>query len=69
MCIRDRYARGTSYREVREALHRIFREGARLEAHLLLIKLGREFCTARKPRCAECPLSSLCPKHGVLPSG
>jgi endonuclease-3 len=30
-----------------------------------LIELGRTVCTARKPRCAECPLESLCPKKGV----
>lgn len=54
-------ARGSSYREVRDSLHRVFREESRLEAHLLLIKLGREVCTARKPRCGECPLSKLCP--------
>jgi len=54
-------ARGSSYRSVREALHRVFREEVRLEAHLLLIKLGREVCRARKPLCSECPLSQLCP--------
>ena len=30
-----------------------------------LIQLGRRVCTARKPRCAECPLEDLCPKRGV----
>lgn len=25
------------------------------------IALGREFCNARNPRCAECPLSDICP--------
>ena len=54
-------ARGSGYRAVREALHRVFREEARLEAHLLLIKLGREVCKARGPRCRECPLRDLCP--------
>lgn len=29
--------------------------------HLNLIRLGREICTARKPRCPECPLLDLCP--------
>jgi endonuclease-3 len=29
-------------------------------AHLNLIRLGREICTARKPRCSECPLQNLC---------
>jgi endonuclease-3 len=30
-------------------------------AHLLLIRLGREICQARKPKCAVCPLQDLCP--------
>lgn len=29
-------------------------------AHLNIIRLGREICLARKPRCEECPLQSLC---------
>jgi endonuclease III len=30
-----------------------------------LILLGREVCDARKPKCAECPLTNLCPKRGL----
>ncbi len=29
-------------------------------AHLNLIRLGREICLARKPRCTICPLNDLC---------
>lgn len=29
-------------------------------AHLNIIRLGREICVARKPRCPECPLQNLC---------
>ena len=29
--------------------------------HILLIRLGREYCKARRPLCEECPLNSLCP--------
>ena len=29
--------------------------------HLLLIRLGREYCKARGPLCRQCPLFSLCP--------
>ena len=29
-------------------------------AHLNLIRLGREICVARKPRCPDCPLKNLC---------
>ncbi|MEM0335544.1 MAG: endonuclease III [Thermofilum sp.] len=62
-------AKGSSYREVRESLHKVFRERSRLEAHLLLIKLGREICTAREPKCGECPLSKLCPSSRALRGG
>jgi endonuclease III len=30
-----------------------------------LIHHGRRYCTARNPKCDECPLESLCPKIGV----
>jgi endonuclease-3 len=29
-------------------------------AHLNLIRLGREICQARKPRCPACPLKGVC---------
>lgn len=28
-----------------------------------LVLFGREYCTARAPRCADCPLSPLCERH------
>jgi endonuclease III len=30
-----------------------------------MIQLGRQFCSARKPKCDECPLLKVCPKNGV----
>ena len=30
-----------------------------------LVLLGREICQARTPRCAECPLTDICPRKGV----
>ena len=30
-----------------------------------MIQHGRRCCTARSPKCDECPLESLCPKIGV----
>jgi endonuclease-3 len=29
--------------------------------HILLVLFGRYICTAKKPKCAECPLGSRCP--------
>ena len=37
------------------------------EAHLILIVHGRRTCTARNPRCAECPVSRLCPYTDSAP--
>lgn len=31
-----------------------------LSLHVNLIRLGREFCPAGKPRCGECPLGAIC---------
>lgn len=31
----------------------------------LIQRLGREVCSARSPRCEECPITELCPKRGV----
>ena len=30
-----------------------------------MIRHGRRFCTARRPRCDDCPLQSICPRVGV----
>lgn len=39
----------------------------RYDAHLLLIKHGRETCVARRPRCAECVLRAGCPSAAEFP--
>lgn len=31
----------------------------------MLVNLGREVCTARKPECGACPLEDVCPQKGV----
>ena len=33
-----------------------------------LIEHGRTVCTARRPRCEDCPLAGLCPRVGVKPA-
>jgi endonuclease-3 len=30
-----------------------------------MIQHGRRYCTARRPKCDECPLASICPRIGV----
>src|SRR5256714_4610543 len=37
------------------------------EIHVLLIRHGRRLCTARAPRCRECPLLELCPYGQSVP--
>ena len=31
-----------------------------IKTHLIMIKHGRNLCTARKPLCFECPINNLC---------
>ena len=38
-------------------------------AHLNLIRLGREICHARQPRCAVCPLREVCAYYGTNVTG
>lgn len=35
------------------------------EINHMLVYFGREVCDARKPRCQQCELADICPKHGV----
>jgi endonuclease-3 len=41
-------------------LERLLPPEAYYAAHLNIIRLGREICSARKPACPRCPLRSLC---------
>lgn len=36
------------------------------DLHMLLIRHGREVCEARRPLCSRCPLSTICPRIGVV---
>jgi len=47
--------------EIREDLHKIFKGKRRLVINHLLVQFGKEFCTARFPRCRICPVLKLCP--------
>jgi endonuclease-3 len=48
-----------------EILNEIVPPELRYELHVLLIGLGRTVCGARRPRCDECAVSSLCPRVGT----
>jgi endonuclease-3 len=47
--------------EIREDLHKIFKGKERLVINHLLVQFGKEFCTARFPKCKICPVLELCP--------
>lgn len=46
--------------EPHTALAPLIPPGKEMESHLNLIRLGREFCRARQPRCPICPLADIC---------
>ena len=51
-----------SFEEAHDELLRLTDEGDdAYEVHVLLIRHGRRTCTARSPRCGECPLLRMCP--------
>jgi len=53
-------APGRTVREVEDGLLTATPEEFRQDAHHWLILHGRYVCTARKPRCPECPIHDLC---------
>ncbi len=46
-------------------LMKVLPEDRWTEAHHSLIFHGRNCCTARNPKCGECPINDLCKKVGV----
>jgi endonuclease-3 len=61
---------GASFDEAHDELGRLTDPGDAYEVHVNLIRHGRRTCTARAPRCPECPLLRLCPygrRHAVGP--
>jgi endonuclease-3 len=38
----------------------------RFSLHVNLVSLGREFCSARLPKCSICPIERYCLKLGVV---
>lgn len=55
--------RGRDYEKTRATLEGLIPPNKRLDAHILLIRLGRELCRARNPRCGACPINDLCDKN------
>lgn len=60
---------GKSPARVEQDLLACFAPGSRQAAHHLLIRHGREVCSSRRPRCAECSLFRLCPREGLAQAG
>lgn len=52
---------GGKYEEIRAALQAQYSPADYHDLHLRLIAFGREWCTARAPRCPTCPLRQYCP--------
>jgi len=50
-----------SFDEAHDEVLRVVDPDDAYEFHVGLIRHGRRTCSARKPRCGECPLLSLCP--------
>ena len=50
-----------AYDDVRSALEEAADPDRYEDVHVLLIRFGREFCRARRPRCGDCFLNDLCP--------
>jgi endonuclease-3 len=53
---------GSSLEAAHDEMLRLVDPGDAYEVHVLLIRHGRRTCTARAPRCAECPLRRMCPE-------
>lgn len=51
---------GKTPQEVQEKLEKIVPEKYKPDFALAMVLLGRYICTARKPKCSECPLYSVC---------
>ena len=60
---------GASFDEAHDEMLRLADADSAYEAHVALIRHGRRTCTARAPRCRECPLLSLCPYGKALQRG
>jgi len=46
---------------LQEVLREMSRPEDRFAGHVLMVRLGRELCRPRSPRCGACPLRKICP--------
>jgi len=51
--------------KIEQDLLKIVPKDAWLDFNYLLVNHGRAVCPSRKPRCADCVLTSLCPKKSI----
>lgn len=58
-------SRSTNRERMAKDLEALFPPEEYLHVNEHLIMLGRDTCVPRRPRCAECVLSDICPKRGV----
>jgi endonuclease-3 len=56
---------GAPFEELHDTMLAITPPGEELELHINLLRHGRRTCYARRPNCAGCALSRMCPKVGV----
>ena len=59
------FRRGAPFEELHDTMLAITPPGEELELHINLLRHGRRTCYARRPNCAGCALSRMCPKVGV----
>lgn len=55
--------KGAKYEEIQKALTKLIPRTRRARGHQLLVRLGRDFCKARKALCKTCPVNSICKKQ------
>ncbi len=68
VCNRTGLAPGRNVRVVEDKLVKVVPEEFKLGAHHWLILHGRYVCTARKPKCPQCPIRDLCAYKDKTPS-
>ena len=59
-------AHSTKVLQVEQSLRKLVPRNQWSKAHHLLIWHGRRLCTARKPRCSDCPLKPYCRHYRTL---